>query len=455
MTGATPVDHARIIARNTTSAAISARSEQIRNNISLSRQVLYLFLFHFCSVDKSPPKPLIIKVNVSFFVRRFMFRYAHYALMTVLMLLNLGVLLKGGSAIWLGFVAAVALSTLVDEASGADTARAHAPPMRFLNSMLFLTLPLLTLNVLAIVLLFGTGNALGLVPALETMGIDITAARAHSSSLDLLGAIMGTGLFIGAAGTNVAHELVHRTHDRMAMLAGRWLLAFSFDTGFAIEHVYGHHRNVGTPQDPATARRGEYTLAFFLRSTFHGNISAARIESERLRRKGELMLSLKNRMITGQIMSLSLLLGSWLLAGGWGALAFVLAGIHGKLYLELVNYIEHYGLVRVPGARIEARHSWNTYHVVSSGLLYNLPRHSHHHLFAAKPFWRLEEEPEGPTYPYGYMTMIIISLVPPLWNRTVNPRLAAWDREKASEPEKALLAGLIQAKNATGLQTES
>jgi Fatty acid desaturase len=368
-------------------------------------------------------------------------RHIHYSLMNVLLLLNFGTLLVGGSALWLGYVAALVLSTIVDEAAGDDISSPDAAPKRFLDTMLFLTLPLIALNLIGLSLLFGTSDFLGLIPMLKTLGIDIEAARADSGFFTLAGALMGAGLFIGGAATNVAHELVHRTHSPTAMLTGRWLLAFSFDTTFSIEHVHGHHRHVCTPVDPATSRRGEYPLAFFVRSTVNGNISAVRIESERLRRKSLPLLSMQNRVITGQLMSVALLGLAYIIAGIWALAAFVVAGVVGKLYLELVNFIEHYGLVRVPGGRIEPRHAWNTYKAVSAGMLYNLPRHSHHHMYAAKPFWTLEEEPEGPTYPHGYMTMILFSLVPPLWNRTVDPLLAEWDRTSASDAEKALLAG--------------
>jgi Fatty acid desaturase len=367
-------------------------------------------------------------------------RHIHYSLMNILLLLNLAVLTVGGAAIWLGFVAAFLLSSLVDEAAGEDLSPPETGDHGFLNAMLFLSLPLVFLNFVAFVLLFGTGSAFGLVSALLTIGIDIEAARAATGLWSYLGALMAMGLYIGSAATNVAHELTHRTDSPVAMGTGRWLLAFSFDTSFSIEHVYGHHRHVCTPVDPATSRRGEYPLAFFFRSTWHGNISAWRIESERLNRRKLPVWSLQNRFLTGQLMSLALLVVAFWLGAWWGVAAFVMAGIHGKLYLELVNFIEHYGLVRVAGGRIEPRHAWNTYHALSSGLLYNLPRHSHHHMFATKPFWSLEQETGGPTYPHGYMTMILFSLVPSLWNRIVDPLLAEWDRSFATEEERALIA---------------
>jgi hypothetical protein len=371
--------------------------------------------------------------------------------MNLLLLLNAWALATGGWALWTGFAAALLLSTVVDEAAGDDTAHMGVGERRFLDLMLHLTLPLVALNAALLALLFGSGDAFGLVAPLKWLGIDIAASRAASGWHHLLGALLGAGLFVGSAATNVAHELVHRLHSPYSLATGRWLLAFSFDTTFSIEHVHGHHRQVCTTADPATARRGEYTLAFFLRSTLHGNLSAARIEAERLRRKSLPLWSHHNRVITGQLMSLALLAGAFMLGGLWGAAAFVVAGVQGKLYLELVNYIEHYGLVRVPGARIEPRHAWNTYRRISSALLYNLPRHSHHHMFATKPFWALEEEPEGPTYPHGYMTMILISLAPPLWRRTVDPLLAKWDQTNASDEERTILAreGLLLDRSRT------
>jgi hypothetical protein len=368
-------------------------------------------------------------------------RQLHYSIMNLLLVLNAWALTTGGWALWAGFAAALALSTVVDEAAGDDTQTMGLGERRFLDLMLHLTLPLMALNAAALALLFGSGDAFGIVPALAAAGMDITAARAASGWHHLIGALAGTGLFVGSAATNVAHELVHRLESRYSLITGRWLLAFSFDTTFSIEHVYGHHRQVCTPADPATARRGEYPFAFAIRSTIDGNRSAARIEADRLKRKGLPLWSRHNRVITGQLMSLALLTAAVALGGGWGGLAFVIAGVQGKMYLELVNFIEHYGLVRVPGGRIEPRHAWNTYRRVSAALLYNLPRHSHHHMFATKPFWTLEEEPAGPTYPHGYMTMILISLAPPLWHRTVDPLLARWDAEMASEAEKAILTG--------------
>lgn len=362
-----------------------------------------------------------------------------FGLMNGLLLLNLATMMAGGAWLWAGFLAALLASTLIDEIAGDEAGPPEALPERLLDAMLYFTVPLMIANSLVLAHLIGTGDPLGLVSALLAVGVDLEAARAATGPWHLAGAVLALGLFTGAAATNVAHELVHRTESPLALATGRWLLAFSVDTTFAIEHVHGHHRHVATARDPATARRGETAFAFALRSTIDGNRSAWAIERDRLERKGLPVWSWSNRWLTGQLLSL-VIAGVWvLIAGVAGLVVFLLSAAQGKLYLELVNYIEHYGLVRVPGTSVEPRHSWNAYRRVTSGLLYNLARHSHHHRFARKPFWQLEVEPGAPTLPHGYMTMILLALVPPVFERTMAPLLARWDEEQATPEERALL----------------
>jgi len=376
--------------------------------------------------------------------------HARYGLMNLLMLGNLAGMSAGGAWTWAGFFAAVVLATLGDEAAGDDRAPIEGASARWFDAQLFLTLPLLAANLVVLALLWSDGPAFGLVTALHSAGIDIAAARAATGGWSLLGATLAAGLFTGAAGTNVAHELIHRTDDRLAYGVGRVLLSFSFDTGFAIEHVHGHHRTVGTEADPATARRGESVYAFVLRSTIEGTRSAAAIERARLGRRGSREASFHNRFLRGQVISIAYLLGMCAVAGWAGVVVAVLVAAQAKLYLELVNYVEHYGLVRVPGERIEARHSWNCDRLLSAALLYNLPRHSHHHLFASKPYWTLEAERDAPVTPFGYKVMILIALVPPIWRRLMHPRLADWDERLASEAERRWLRarGLLLARRA-------
>jgi hypothetical protein len=367
-------------------------------------------------------------------------RLAHYGLMNGLLAFNLFMLLRGGPTIWLGFLVAVLLATAVDEAAGEERSPAmSAGPHTLLDAMLYLTLPLIAANSLALAHLAGTGDPLGWGRLIAIGGFDLDAARAATTGFDLVGACMGLGLFLGGAAINVAHELIHRLHTPVALATGRWLLAFSCDTTFAIEHVYGHHRAIGTTADAATARRGETLWAFFVRATRDGNRGAFAHEAARLGRLGLPAWSWHNRALSWQAASVAIALVWVIVAGPLGLLLFAVCAVQGKFYLEAVDYIEHYGLVRVPGQPVEPRHSWNCYNAISNGLLYNLPRHAHHHRFAMKPYWQLEVEPDGPVMPFGYKTMIIAALVPAVWNRVIDPKLAIWDATMASEAERALL----------------
>ncbi len=367
-------------------------------------------------------------------------RYIRFGIMNLLLLANLSALLAGSIWPWVSFFGVVLLSSPVDEVAGDDLAAPAPAPERVLLGLLYLTLPLLALNCFVFAHYFTLGDPTGLVRWLGTIGIPFESARIHTSWWMVAGAFMGIGIYIGAAGTNVAHELVHRTGSAMSLLIGRWLLAFSFDTTFSIEHVYGHHKHVATPQDPASAKRGENVFRFAVRSFVQGNISGFRIEADRLRRRGLSLFGFANRAITGQFMSLFILAVFYWIGGWAGVLACIVVGLQGKFYLELVNYIEHYGLVRVPGTRVEARHSWNCYRSISGAILYNLPRHSHHHSFAAKPFWSLEVDEDGPVLPYGYMSMILLALVPPLFKAKMQPLLEHWDTTYANSAEKKILA---------------
>jgi fatty-acid desaturase len=224
----------------------------------------------------------------------------------------------------------------------------------------------------------------------------VLAARAATAAVHHVSAWVVTGLMIGMVGTIPAHELTHRTWDRVSMFVGRWLLAFSFDTTFAIEHVYGHHRYVSTEEDPATAPRGRNVYFHVVASTLKGNVSAWRIERARLEKKRLAVWSWRNAVIRGHLMSAALVAGAWAM-GGWRAAAFFTAcALWGKALLEIVNYMEHYGIVRDPATPVQPRHSWNTNRRISSWSMFNLTRHSHHHAQGEVPYQDLRPYPDAP-----------------------------------------------------------
>ncbi len=365
-----------------------------------------------------------------------------YSLMNLFILVGVYASAYGGPFGYTGLLFSFVLMGYVDELFGDAGNKEDMPPVWYCQAMLFLTLPLL---IFATLVTFNvtTPNGFGWIDAIvRAVGIDPDAARARTSFFVWAeGPFVSLGMFYGAAGVNVAHELVHRSDKEFDKFVGRWLLAFTWDTGFAIEHVHGHHRNVGTELDPATAKRGEYIIAFVGRSTIGQWVNAKRFEDERLARKGLSNNLWSNRFWRGQLMTLAILAFYVAFLGPMGIVWFAFSGGIGKIYLEVVNYIEHYGLVRIPGTRVEARHSWDSHRRISGGMFYNLMLHSNHHKIASRRFWELEQSPpeEASALPRGYMAMILFAFLGPPFFNYLDRYLADWDRKLASPDEVAYL----------------
>lgn len=367
-------------------------------------------------------------------------QYLRFFLFHAIGLIAAAALLAGGRITTAGLLGVLTLYILGDAMAGDDTSTPEYEKPWILTAQLWLALPLLILIVFASVWTMSTGDPLGFGAFVTKLsGYDVLATRAATAGVHHFSGFVLTGLMIGMVGTIPAHELTHRTWDRLSMFFGRWLLAFSFDTSFAIEHVYGHHRYVATSADPATAPRGRNVYAHILISTLRGNVSAWKIEAERLAKKNLKTWSVHNALIRGYAMSAALVLATFAL-GGLGAMGyFVACALWGKALLEIVNYMEHYGIVRDPGRSVEPRHSWNTNRRVSSWAMFNLTRHSHHHAQGEVPYYELRPYPEAPMMISGYLTTIVIALIPPVWHRLMAPKLEAWDREHATPDELRLL----------------
>lgn len=350
-------------------------------------------------------------------------------------------LLVGGPAISLGLVTILAFYMVGDAVCGDDTSTPTYRHPGVLTAQLWLALPLLALIVFSAVWSVSPGDPLGFGRWITGLtGYDVLAARAATATVHHVSAWIVTGLMIGMVGTIPAHELTHRTWDRVSMFVGRWLLAFSFDTTFAIEHVYGHHRYVSTEEDPATAPRGRNVYFHVVASTLKGNVSAWKIERARLEKKRLAVWSWRNAVIRGHLMSVALVAGAWAM-GGWRAAAFFTAcALWGKALLEIVNYMEHYGIVRDPATPVQPRHSWNTNRRISSWSMFNLTRHSHHHAQGEVPYQELRPYADAPMMINGYLTTLVVAMIPPLWHHLMTPKVLAWDRDFATEDERRLAA---------------
>lgn len=250
---------------------------------------------------------------------------------------------------------------------------------------------------------------------------------AQLTTIEYIGRISAMGLMCGVIGINVGHELGHR-NNRFDEFLGEILLLTSLDTHFLPYHNAGHHFNVATPKDAATARKNEIVYLFWIRSHFQSYYQAWETENRRLKNSGRNWFHLQNRMLIYTICNILLLVGIFFLFGLNALLAFTAAAVFGILLLETVNYIEHYGLLRKQNEkgryeRVKRTHSWNSDHRIGMLMLFNLSRHSDHHYNGSKHYQLLKSLPESPQMPTGYPGMMLVALVPPLWFSIMNKKI--------------------------------
>lgn len=355
----------------------------------------------------------------------------YYIVLLPMSSLLIGIFL-GGHWMCLGLAVLFVVVIGGDAALGEDASNPEYGYPWLIEFPLHLALPMIIILLLSFAWASGSGNQDFLNIGKSLKGFftyDFLAARNGSVWIDYIGALLGVGFMVAGYGTNVGHELIHRVKDRVAMMEGRWLLSASCNADFAIEHVYGHHVTVGTDEDPATASKGENVYVFSIRSTVYGHISAWKHELKRLRKKGFNLFSFKNRIITGYIMSFAWCILFFNAGGGFGVALFLSQAVFAKFILEIVNYMEHYGLVRSAEQPIGPEHSWNTNKRMSTMVLFSLTRHSAHHEKPKMKFWKLDVYEDAPQMPYGYLTTLIICLIPPLWYRIITPGLNEWEQK--------------------------
>lgn len=321
-------------------------------------------------------------------------------------------MLVGGPLVWLVPVVTFGILPVVDQLSRGthhnpadDEAAARLADGRF-DALLIAVVP----AQVALLLLFLT-----------------QVSRGALTGADLVGATATMGIACGVYGINVAHELGHRTsrtHQRLAQV----LLLTSLYLHFFVEHNRGHHRRVATPDDPASARRGETVYAFWLRSIPGSWRHAWQLENDRVQRAGQPWWSWDNQMVRFTTVEVTAVAVVGFAFGPWALLHGLAAAALGALLLETVNYLEHYGLTRnliEHGVyeRVRPAHSWTSDRPAGRAFLFDLTRHADHHAHAARPFSVLRHFDEAPELPMGYPAMILLALVPPLFFAVMDPAL--------------------------------
>ena len=248
----------------------------------------------------------------------------------------------------------------------------------------------------------------------------------HTNSIsEIIGIILSASIVMATNGINVGHELGHRkslfsrTCSKLLYLPCQYM-------HFFIEHNFGHHINVATPNDPATAKYKQNLYSFWISSVTKTYISAWKIQLKLLRVSKLSFISLKNDMLFYTILQISFLIFIYLNYGLIITIYSVFMSVVSFLFLETINYVEHYGLLRKINSngryeRVKPHHSWNSNHTIGRITLYELTRHSDHHFKSSKKYQVLESIEDSPQLPYGYPTSILISFFPPLWFRIMNP----------------------------------
>ena len=236
------------------------------------------------------------------------------------------------------------------------------------------------------------------------------------------------GMSGGSIGITTAHELIHRQNKYMRGI-GVLLLVLCCYGHFRIEHVYGHHKHVATKEDPATARKGENFYFYFIRCVINSVISSWNIEKNILDKKNINTLSLQNRMLHYFVFEIIFLLIAFFVAGINGLVFVIFHSFVSILLLELVNYIQHYGLQRkIENGKYERftdHHSWNSRHISANWSTFNLGLHAEHHQSSSKHYPLLSQEEKIIEMPANYSIMLIMALIPPLWFFVMNRKLAS------------------------------
>lgn len=257
----------------------------------------------------------------------------------------------------------------------------------------------------------------------------------HLGTGEKIGLFFGMGVISGTIGITYSHELMHQK-NRLERGLADLLLAMVLYSHFRSEHLRVHHPWVGTPRDAVTARYNEGFHRYYPRVLRDCLLSAWSAERAMLARRGLPVWHRTNPFWRYGLLQAAMLVLAFLLGGAEGLALFLVQAGTAVWQLELVNYIEHYGLTRrhLGDGKYEhvlPRHSWNAAHRASNWLLINLQRHSDHHYKPDRRFPLLQTyaTDDAPQLPFGYPAMTTLAMIPPLWRRVMNPRVRAWRRQ--------------------------
>jgi alkane 1-monooxygenase len=247
---------------------------------------------------------------------------------------------------------------------------------------------------------------------------------------DTIARIFMMGTILGVIGINVGHELGHKTKNPLKQFFAQVMLTTSIQNHFVPYHNGGHHKDIGTPADPTSAKKGDNYYPFAVKSQIGGYFKTWKLEAKRLKAQGK--NPYLNPMIIYTLLPILLFIGIYFFFGMYVTICYFIASIYGIAILESQNYFAHYGLRRkkqVNGRyeRVNARHSWNSDHIIGRVLLFELTRHSDHHHIGGKTYQILDSKEESPMLPYGYPMMLMLSFFPFIFRPLMQKQLDLYE----------------------------
>jgi alkane 1-monooxygenase len=250
-------------------------------------------------------------------------------------------------------------------------------------------------------------------------------ATAPFTALGYAGWVLSMGCVGGVIAINTGHELIHKTSKLESTIGGLLLACVGYGS-FKVEHIYGHHVNVSTPQDGSSAPRGDNAYAFIARAFAHNVAMGLRLERANHARRGTVWAWWRSEIVALWGFTALLAAACTAVAGWLGLLYFVGQCVGAIALLEVINFIEHYGLVRRQIAngryeKVNPTHSWNSNFVLTNLFLFQLQRHSDHHANAVRRYQVLRHFDESPQLPAGYATMVVLALIPWAWRKVMDP----------------------------------
>lgn len=347
--------------------------------------------------------------------------------------------IAGGWWMWFGVAVMFIIGVGGELFSGEDTSEPRYGHAWIYDWIIYSISLFLLLSLITFVWAFSRADLLGLGTfALDQLGYDALAVRGENAWYHYTGAALSLGVILGVQGIVMAHELVSRTDDMVDTRVGELVFALMFGTNFAVEHVYGHHKNLGYPEhDAVTPIRGTHFYQFQTAGTWTQWKSGWDIEKKRLNDAGQSAFSFGNRIVQAWLRG-GIVMALVLVGGGWVCfLYYLLAIAYAKFILEGLNFFSHYGLVREEGQPITPRVTFSSNNAWGNGILLNLGRHGAHHAENSR-YQDLKAYADDPQCPYGYLTMTVIAWIPPLFFKVMVPMLKEWDEKYATPAELEL-----------------